>query len=233
MRLKIMLILGLISASLVGVSSPANAGFGDAASGFGSVSSWPHCPLGSDALISFSATGSLGTAATGSFQVGCSGSTQGYSGDVTCLTVEGREAILGIVVTSSTAAAFPLGTEMSLTVEDGDPIGASDRVSALMSGSNCVHSSPNYLLANGDIVVTDGGDALPECMDQIDNDGDGLVDFPFDPGCESQTDPTESPNPVPPAPTSKEDCDKGGYQAYGFKNHGSCVAFVSSKNRKK
>ena len=31
---------------------------------------------------------------------------------------------------------------------------------------------------------------------------------------------------APPAPTSKEQCKQGGYAAFGFKNHGQCVAFV-------
>lgn len=35
----------------------------------------------------------------------------------------------------------------------------------------------------------------PQCNDGIDNDGDGLIDFPEDPGCESLGDNTESPNP--------------------------------------
>jgi LPXTG-motif cell wall-anchored protein len=33
--------------------------------------------------------------------------------------------------------------------------------------------------------------ALPECSDGIDNDGDGLIDFPDDPGCESPDDDSE------------------------------------------
>ncbi len=31
----------------------------------------------------------------------------------------------------------------------------------------------------------------PACADRIDNDADGLVDFPFDPGCSSLTDTDE------------------------------------------
>jgi hypothetical protein len=36
-----------------------------------------------------------------------------------------------------------------------------------------------------------------ECGDGVDNDGDGLIDFPADPGCTSAADATESPNPPP------------------------------------
>jgi hypothetical protein len=31
---------------------------------------------------------------------------------------------------------------------------------------------------------------------------------------------------VPSAPTSKAECEKGGYELFGFKNQGQCVAFV-------
>ena len=34
------------------------------------------------------------------------------------------------------------------------------------------------------------------------------------------------PPPVPEVPTSKEQCKKGGYEAFDFKNQGQCVAFV-------
>ena len=31
---------------------------------------------------------------------------------------------------------------------------------------------------------------------------------------------------APPQPTSKSNCEKGGYERFGFKNQGQCVAFV-------
>jgi hypothetical protein len=36
----------------------------------------------------------------------------------------------------------------------------------------------------------------PQCADGVDNDGDGKVDYPADPGCSSATDDSESPDPV-------------------------------------
>ncbi|MCA9666157.1 MAG: DUF11 domain-containing protein [Myxococcales bacterium] len=38
---------------------------------------------------------------------------------------------------------------------------------------------------------------LPKCSDGIDNDNDGLIDFPADPGCSSPTDSTEDDPPTP------------------------------------
>ena len=40
-------------------------------------------------------------------------------------------------------------------------------------------------------AATGGGGATPACSDGIDNDGDGLVDYPNDPGCTSGTDTDE------------------------------------------
>ena len=39
----------------------------------------------------------------------------------------------------------------------------------------------------------------PECSDLVDNDNDGRTDYPSDPGCESPTDDSESPDPTPTA----------------------------------
>jgi hypothetical protein len=51
----------------------------------------------------------------------------------------------------------------------------------------------------------------PQCSDLQDNDGDGLIDFPADPGCESPTDDSESPDPPPPPQCSDlEDNDGDG-----------------------
>ena len=37
---------------------------------------------------------------------------------------------------------------------------------------------------------------LRECYDRLDNDNDGLTDYPLDPGCEAPEDDTESPDPL-------------------------------------
>lgn len=101
-----------------------------------------------------------------------------------------------------------------------------------VTGSNCRSETPNYTLASGDILVTEGPDVpLAQCSDGTDNDADGLTDYPADPGCQSAQDTTEAPNPAPPAqyPTSKKDCEKGGYLTYGFRNQCDCVSYVTSK----
>ena len=42
---------------------------------------------------------------------------------------------------------------------------------------------------------------LAQCSDGLDNDSDGRVDFPADPGCSSAADDSESPDPPGPDPT--------------------------------
>lgn len=41
----------------------------------------------------------------------------------------------------------------------------------------------------------------PQCSDGIDNDGDGKIDYPADPGCSSASDTSENTNALPTAPT--------------------------------
>jgi len=60
----------------------------------------------------------------------------------------------------------------------------------------------NYLCQNGRCIKK-----LPECSDGIDNDNDGLVDFPADPGCESSSDPDET-NPSLECPLPYTHCLK-------------------------
>ena len=55
----------------------------------------------------------------------------------------------------------------------------------------------------------DEGNVCAECQDRIDNDGDRLIDYPEDPGCESPTDNSESP-PNPAQCADKIDNDSDG-----------------------
>jgi hypothetical protein len=50
------------------------------------------------------------------------------------------------------------------------------------------------------------------------------------PAGETTFDLNESANLMPPLPTSKDQCKKGGWQNWGglFKNQGDCVSFVAT-----
>jgi hypothetical protein len=54
------------------------------------------------------------------------------------------------------------------------------------------------------------GDEPRACFDGEDNDGDAEIDFPFDPGCESELDPQESDPFVPRACSDAIDNDRDG-----------------------
>lgn len=62
-------------------------------------------------------------------------------------------------------------------------------------------------LACGEI---DGGGDLPECSDGVDNDDDGLIDHPDDPGCESPDDDSEDSDGGATAPECSDGIDNDG-----------------------
>ncbi len=55
-------------------------------------------------------------------------------------------------------------------------------------------------LGHAEVDAAACGGALPECSDSVDNDGDDLVDFPADPGCDSAEDDSEIDEVVTAAP---------------------------------
>ena len=66
---------------------------------------------------------------------------------------------------------------------------------------------------NYELTGTDGGPGRPQCNDAIDNDGDGTIDFPDDPGCDSTSDETED-SPSKPACSDGRDNDGDGKKDY-------------------
>jgi len=112
-----------------------------------------------------------------------------------------------------------------------------DNFNYCVNAGNCGTSSSNqfrhgFPSSNGVVPVQ----LNPQCSNGTDDDADGLSDFPADPGCESTTDDTESPNPVVPldVPTSAAQCKNGGYRSFpapGFKNQGDCVSFVATHGK--
>jgi hypothetical protein len=83
---------------------------------------------------------------------------------------------------------FHLGA-LSPAIDAGDP----GRVVA--PGETDLDAEPRLSGARVDIGVdeTEGSPAVPACGDGIDNDGDGLVDFPDDPGCHDRRQALEDP----------------------------------------
>jgi hypothetical protein len=118
-RARLILIAALMFGSMLALPATASATVGDAVSGSAVIADWAHCPFELDAQLAFSVQGSAGQTATGLVSVTCGSSPEVYESTVSCLDVRGALAIIGMTVTTSTSAAIPAGTEMSLTVTDG------------------------------------------------------------------------------------------------------------------
>lgn len=66
---------------------------------------------------------------------------------------------------------------------------------------------------NGDNGGGGNGD-VPQCSDEVDNDGDGKIDYPNDPGCDSPQDDDETDGGDAPDCSDGEDNDGDGYIDY-------------------
>ncbi len=72
------------------------------------------------------------------------------------------------------------------------------------------------------ITVTDLVVDKPQCDDGIDNDGDGKIDFPNDPGCTDQNDDNETDDPVD-LPQCNDGVDNDGDGKADFPNDPGCT----------
>ena len=195
---RVVTTLALLSATaLVFWPSVAQADTNDTASGIGTISpnSW-HCATGAAGSFELSATGTGVTAATGTFSFSCAASPAGYpaitfSGAVECLREQGTRAIIGGTVTATNEPVFPVGEALHFAVGDGG-VGSGDAISDLYVGNTCDDNLPTNVPIVGEITLYKS----PQCSDGRDNDGDGSVDYPADPGCTSGSDDTEAPNPT-------------------------------------
>jgi hypothetical protein len=67
--------------------------------------------------------------------------------------------------------------------------------------------------ANGHYPAAPPPPPKAQCEDAVDNDGDGKVDFPADPGCSSSTDNDETNAPPPPPPSGFPNASNTGVPA--------------------
>lgn len=72
--------------------------------------------------------------------------------------------------------------------------GVQTQVTGVRITSSPFQSQSYHSFSGTDLVTVDT--ATVQCQDGIDNDADGKVDYPNDPGCSSPTDVTEAPNPA-------------------------------------
>ena len=130
------------------------------------------------------------------------------------LTWKKRERVVTLVaVIIFSSLFFLVGNQRQVHAVINPDLGnlGSEIVCFVFSQLNGV-GSPIPVLSAGDCQNPPG--EPPQCIDGIDNDGDGLVDFPADLGCTSASDNTEAPNPPseppPPAPQCSDGLDNDG-----------------------
>lgn len=89
------------------------------------------------------------------------------------------------------------GTVVSRTL---DPNKTSVKFSKVPSGQYCVEAVVLTPVGAAQYPAVTPPPPKPQCSDSADNDGDGLTDYPADPGCSGATDNDET-NAPPPPPT--------------------------------
>jgi hypothetical protein len=131
------------------------------------------------------------------------GVTQTTSATVTCLSVRGGAAVIGVTGTTQVLGGIELPT--------AGLIGVTDR-----GGPDSGQDTFEFAVTTGDVLdpplpgPTDCSSFLPGAQVFVNEFGDLVV-----------TD-------AQPSPTSKDQCKNGGWRNFGdtFKNQGQCVAFV-------
>lgn len=98
------------------------------------------------------------------------------------------------------------GTAVSRTL---DPTRTSVRFSKVSSGQYCVEAVLLTPIGAGAYPAAPPPPPPPACSNGKDDDGDGKVDYPADPGCSSATD-TDETDPAPPAPACSNGKDDDG-----------------------
>jgi prepilin-type N-terminal cleavage/methylation domain-containing protein len=117
----------------------------------------------------------------------------------------------GLTCLSSCSKDYESGTDVTLTATpDSGSMFLGWAGACEGELATCTVSVNSDLVASALFVATTAP-PLPECSDGIDNDGNGLTDFPNDPGCTSPSDTSESSTtpPPPPPPPPVTECSDG------------------------
>jgi hypothetical protein len=145
-------------------------------------------------------------------------STPYGAGDAEVWTAMTAGQVVAVAVADPSGATGPFTMRIWLG-SGGLAAGAPCAASGVCGGYNQCLPSP------------DGGSVCrrPACFDGVDNDGDGLIDYPYDQGCASpddDDDDDEADPPTPPACADGADNDGDGLVDYG--NDPQCQAASAS-----
>jgi hypothetical protein len=148
----------------------------------------------------------------------CATPSPELGGGVTCLNVRGNRAIIGYYG-GLVQGGFTLFRARGLVevVDNGSSSAAPDTLDIATLFTEIRFTEPNP----DDVPISDCPDALPA--------GSGLISGPLPPRPRPDVLQDFTVTDAQPLPTSKEQCKKGGWQAFGiFKNQGDCVSFVAT-----
>lgn len=132
-------------------------------------------PSGFDAITALLSSSCTGTAVGGN-SVGCEDTSDIVEGPLSAGTYY-------VIVDGYSTASGPF----TLTVSGELPVGGSCEGALAQSGA--LTCPENYACSG---TVGSRTCQLAQCSDGIDNDGDGKIDYPFDPGCASPSDNDEA-----------------------------------------
>ncbi|MCX6707458.1 MAG: hypothetical protein NT001_04950, partial [Candidatus Woesearchaeota archaeon] len=99
-------------------------------------------------------------------------------------------------------------------ITDSNSISLTRTFSAGNHTATCFVSDSDGRNDSDSVMITVNATHIPECRDSIDNDGDGLIDYPTDSGCENPGDDNETDMITPPECSDLIDNDGDGFIDY-------------------
>lgn len=121
-----------------------------------------------------------------------------------------------VLLGSSTFESFGF-TNLDFVSSDNTLCGGGGGSPIVMKGG-----SPIIMKGNGGSPLIMKGGSDPECDDGSDNDDDGFIDYPLDPGCDDADDDDEADPEIPPSPGCENDCDAGSLLCLGDTSYDRC-----------
>ncbi len=122
-----------------------------------------------------------------------------------------RQWVRGVIVCSAMWVLSACGDEGASERADAGAAGPTDGAAAGGADRPALLDASIIVGADAAPVPDVGATPVPACANGLDDDGDGRLDHPDDPGCRAPTDADESDDPMPPQCADGADNDADGY----------------------